>query len=720
MLRTSKGGRGHNAHTLAPASWWFAAGVVLLEIVLALAGQATLGLAAAALLAPGFALAGLLPRNLRDHPLARITLAPALGLAASSIALISVSQIGVPLTGVSVRVTILLLVVAGLAIPRTAATREDSTADAPGPRAVVDEPVEDEASVSASPATATGWRDHVAPVLLDLVVLAAVLTVSVVLAWRVIGDVPVPGDDWAKYLLYADEIRHQGKLLLTNDLWMGGRPFSEDPGVPSLEGAALLMTGAPAGALVRTIVVLCLIQLAVVFGATRAWFGLLPAAGATLLLAIVPASQNILGWHGLANAGALAILALVLVQVGSWLAGNLDRRAQIGLAITIVGVVAAHRFTALFMFGMLGLSIGAAALASLRRAGPDGAARPAHGELFSAVAWTIAFAALIGLLVALDLRTRAGDSGGTLPYTSYLTTKIDLSLAIRDISPLLAGVAIATVVILTALRRLPREVWPPVAMALVAALLAYGWVFHLPLYYSRVTFFVPLPLAFIAAAGFGALNDALRRRTSAAPSRGATSDASTTQDASASTDPRGAGSGRAPATAVSVVLAAAMAFVFAGAWRQAEEVRDFYAFASTNALRALDALSTKLEPNEIVATDRCWSFLATWLLHTRTYPALEEQDIQPKAELVIARRSAAILHGTDEGRRLMRELPVRYGLLDPTCPVSGKRFAPPGTLVYAGGRLAIVQLDPTGKQPRIKGDAAAARQRARERDRLGG
>ncbi len=135
-------------------------------------------------------------------------------------------------------------------------------------------------------------------------------------------------------------------------------------------------------------------------------------------------------------------------------------------------------------------------------------------------------------------------------------------------------------------------------------------------------------------------------------------------------------------------------------WRQAEEVRQYYAFASPSALRALDGLSARLEPNEIVVTDRCWSFLATWLLHTRTYPALEEQDIQPKAELLIARRAAAILHGTAEGRRLMRELPVRYAVLDPTCPVNGYRFFPPGEPLFAGARIAIVKLDPDRKNPK--------------------
>ena len=39
-----------------------------------------------------------------------------------------------------------------------------------------------------------------------------------------------------------------------------------------------------------------------------------------------------------------------------------------------------------------------------------------------------------------------------------------------------------------------------------------------------------------------------------------------------------------------------------------------------------DALAAVLRPREVVVTDRCWSFLATWLLHTRTLAALEPQD----------------------------------------------------------------------------------------------
>ena len=54
-----------------------------------------------------------------------------------------------------------------------------------------------------------------------------------------IGGDPIPGNDWAKYLLYADEITAQGTLLIDNPYWMLGVPFREDPAVPALYGSFL-------------------------------------------------------------------------------------------------------------------------------------------------------------------------------------------------------------------------------------------------------------------------------------------------------------------------------------------------------------------------------------------------------------------------------------------------------------------------------------------------
>ncbi len=722
MVRLSPGGLRSTAHTAAPATWWFALLLVLTELVCAAGGIDSLGLAAAALIAPGFALSGLLPRALRSVPVARAAAAPSLGLAATSLVLITIAKLGVPLTEVSVRVVVVGLLVAGLLVPRDEDERERGAARGDETRAAA----RGAARGDEKRATARGDSEAVGndsrhasgltrpSVLWDAVALATVLVVAVALGWQVIGTLPVPGDDWAKYLLYADEIRRQGSLLLDNTLWMGGRPFSEDPGVPSLEGAALLMTGAPAGGLVHVILFLMLAQIAAAFAAARAFFGLPGAIVTAGLMAIVPASQNILGWHGLANVGALAILAVVLAQLGAWLADELDRRAEVGLAITLIGVAAAHRLTAVFMVGTLGLVILAALCTPQRRA------------LALVAARTLGITIVLGFVVVLDLQVRAGQSGGTLPYTSYLGTKVDLSLALRDITPLLALGALATVFVLGVRQRaLPRAVWPALGLATTSILLTYAWVLHLPLYYSRTVFFLPLALAPLAGAGAGPLLAWVRSRRGARTEAQAEGEAGTEggPGAAASTGTEaeagrpgagagtqagaergpGAGAGRRrrfPAAVVPIaafLTIAAVVSTITLSWLQADKVRDYYGFASPTALRGLDQLAPNLAPNEIVATDRCWSFLATWLLHTRTYPALEEQDIQPKAELLVARKAAAIMRGSAEGRTVMRSEGIRWALLDPTCPVSGDRFLPPGKVRFASKRLAIVELDPNGK-----------------------
>jgi hypothetical protein len=150
------------------------------------------------------------------------------------------------------------------------------------------------------------------------------------------------------------------------------------------------------------------------------------------------------------------------------------------------------------------------------------------------------------------------------------------------------------------------------------------------------------------------------------------------------------------ALAAGALLAAAVAL---SAWGRAHDVRRFYGFLDASSLRGLDALSTTLRPGEVVVTDRCWSFLATWLLHTRTLAALEPADIQPRAEAVPARRARAILAGTSEGRRSARRLGVRFLLTDPECTdARGRplRLAPTGRPVFVSRRLVILGLGQPG------------------------
>jgi hypothetical protein len=135
------------------------------------------------------------------------------------------------------------------------------------------------------------------------------------------------------------------------------------------------------------------------------------------------------------------------------------------------------------------------------------------------------------------------------------------------------------------------------------------------------------------------------------------------------------------------------------AFNETASIRSYYDFATPAALGGLDALSATLRPNEVVATDRCWSFLATWLLHTRTLAALEPQDIEPRAELPFARDAQAIIDDTSHGRAVARALGVRYLLVDPLCPGSNGKLLPApraGTVVFESVTLAIFRLPAGG------------------------
>src|SRR5262245_4128657 len=165
--------------------------IVALEALLGSAGASAPLLSVAALvLAPGLALAPLLPARVREISLSVLAAPPVLGFAASSVLLITLASLGITLDATAIRLALGGVVAVGLFLPWPEASR---------------------------PLARTDW-----PVAAGL---ALALGLGALLQQRVIGGNPVPGNDWAKYLLYGDEIAAHGHLLITNPFWMLGVPF---------------------------------------------------------------------------------------------------------------------------------------------------------------------------------------------------------------------------------------------------------------------------------------------------------------------------------------------------------------------------------------------------------------------------------------------------------------------------------------------------------------
>lgn len=585
--------------------------LVAVEAAVALSGASFPVLTAAALvLAPGLALLPLLPTRVGEHPIAAAAAAPALGFAASSVVVISVAAAGLPIDGTTVRVAVAAIVLAGLV-----------------------------AFARGEPRGAFAPAAGVAGVGLLAAVLAGLL-----LQDRVIGESPVPGNDWAKYVLYADEVRRHGSLLIDNPFWMLGVPFREDPAVPALYGSYLALTGQSAAVLAHGIWFFAIAGVLSTYAFVRAFWGDLAGVLAGGLWAVLPISHDILAWHGLANTAALALLPVVLLYLTSLVGEELELRHAAGFALVLVALAATHRLSLLVGGLVIAVTLALAMIAGDRR------------RLVRGAAGTGAAAVVLAPGVAYDLVSRSRTFGGTQDHTAYLTTKVDVGLVASDLTLVFTAAAlIATGFGIRWCKREPRIVPLVVTLAVVVAL-AYSWVVQFPLAYLRMAYFLPLALVPLVAVTL----------TRLLPVRAA------------------ALSGACLAIAVGAL-----------AWGQAANVRDFYAFTNPASLAGLDAVEAGLRPGEVVVTDRCWSFLATWLLHTPTLPALEPEDIQPKAEVGRARQAHGILAGTAEGRELARRLGVRFVVVDPTCTdAKGEPLRPPriGTPVFVSERLAVLRL----------------------------
>jgi sugar lactone lactonase YvrE len=285
---------------------------VAVEALIALLGGHVPMLAAFVLIvAPGLALVPVLPRLARRHMVTALAAAPALGFAASSVALITVASVGLPLNGLVVRLVPAALVALGLALRA-------------GGEPVLRFP-RDEALAAAA--------------------LVVAVAAGIVLEGRVIKGSPVPGNDWAKYVLYADEIRLHGSLLIDNPFWMLGVPFREDPGTPAVYGSYLVMTGQSATVLVHGIWVFAVMAILSTFAFVRSLWGTRINAGVWGTAAFPSVYRtdvhpfaflpHSIRWQTISFLMTLAGAAVAATREHQWAATLLLGCGVVGLAVTI-------------------------------------------------------------------------------------------------------------------------------------------------------------------------------------------------------------------------------------------------------------------------------------------------------------------------------------------------------------------------------------------------
>lgn len=582
------------------------------QLGLVLAGSSVSPFAAVgAPAALGFGLVPLLPAELRARPLAVAALAVPIGALVLTLLVIACGAVGLTLSAGLVLACVALGPLAGVVADRVGVSAPVDRADVPR---------------------------------VGVAALVGALLVSVGLGLLANGATPFSGNDWAKYLLYADQVREQGSLLIDNPFWLLGQPFREDPGLPALYASLLLLSDGPAGPLVWGILLLMALSTAAVFGAVDVLFGTRAAGIAAVVFAIAPAAADMSAWHGAANTWGLVVLPVVLLVAGALVRGWTSWRWLVLGAAGLIALACAHRLT---------FTIGVAALGLL-----------ALGTLVRAPRATLVvglrllpLVVVIGALPAVDLLDRQGDSGGVLPYTAYLNTKLSWDFASRDLTYGLCALGlIALVANVDRARRLRDGAqWLPIALLAGVLLYTYGWVLHLPGFYARGVYFLPLVLALAVGVTFAGGSPWRRWLV--------------------------------PVAAACVLAAAVQAP------QVADDAGEFYGFTDQAALRGYDVLAAELQPGEVVVADRCTSFLSTYLLQVPVLAALRDEEIGPKAELPRVKQAQDIIRGGARGADVARRVNARWLLLNANCP--GRLLRPPSyaRTRFVSNRLIVYRLE---------------------------
>jgi hypothetical protein len=299
----------------------------------------------------------------------------------------------------------------------------------------------------------------------------------------VIGGDPIPGNDWAKYLLYADEVAVHGQLLIDNPFWMLGVPFREDPGVPALYGSFLSLSGEPASTLAHGIWFFAIASILAVFAFVRALWGDVAGVIAAGLWAVLPISHDILAWHGAPNLAAICLLALLLPYLAVLTSERIGRGEAVGLGLVLVALAATHRLSALV--GAMAIVV---TLAWAIAAAEGGARR----DIVRNCGFVTLAVLALSPGVLYDLIERARTFGGTQDYRAYLSAKVNLGPVVGDLSVIFTVLAVAALVFAVRLAGRDRAVAALLSLLAVVIALAYSWLLEIPTAYFRMAYYLPL------------------------------------------------------------------------------------------------------------------------------------------------------------------------------------------------------------------------------------
>lgn len=611
-----------------------AAGLLVLDaLVRLLAGDPYPGATALLVTACGVSLVPFLPRELGTSSL-RVAVVPALGLGSFALLLTTVSIVGVELTELSIRLAVLALVLA---------------AGAAG------------AIVAGQPG-AVWWprRELVA-----CAVLLASFGLALASSFDIVDPFPPPGTDWAYYLLYADEVEAQGRLL-AEDSYGGeaGHLYSVQPGVGALYGSLGLLDGLSDETLAKGIAVVSALAVLSLFAAVAGLWGATAGLLAAGAYAVASIRLETMYWHGLATTLALVFVPLVLLGLGLVYRGGREWRVIGLLGFSLASVAVAHSASALVVAIAIALVIAAEVvrgLIRLRSERPrDALLRWWREGVTKPVLASVAVAGILGAGTIVHLRRQAADLGSPVDADFFDREWLDLDIVDYYYAWPFLGLVAASLVLVVWGRERRRDPALAALAALVIAAVAVSqlWRIDVPFEYRRVVYYAgPVLAALVGIASVG-----LRRRD--------------------------------VWIAVSVVALVVVARDSIGLRLPERLVRGGEErSAQLDALAAFRAELDRADPSgdALLVADRCLGVRVPYAVRRRTLVSAEEWQAGYTSLVDGARDATAIVAARPGSRLLAGERGVDYVLVDPDCnPDAAARLG--GEVIHAGDELIALSL----------------------------